>query len=130
MSQVESLEVAGVPVVLKLPSDRDKPAPLIILWHGFNTPNSEQTLADTIPLDGVNAWKAYLGLPLFEAKMPAGDIDDIIRRVRADYLLQLFLPLVEGAVRQLPNVVEFIHSKFNIQSDVEIGLFGFSAGGL
>lgn len=129
MSQIESLEVAGVPIVLSFPDNRDKPAPLIVLWHGFNTPNSEQALAKTIPLEGVNAWKAYLGLPLFGARMPVGGIDELTRRVREDYLLQLFLPVVEGAVRELPNVVEALQSRFDIQSDFGIGLFGFSAGG-
>ncbi len=129
MPQIESLEVAGVPVVLRFPEKLEKPAPLIILWHGLNTPNSEQTLSETIPLKGVNAWKAYLGLPLFGARMPEGGIDELTRRVREDYLLQLFLPVVEGAVRELPNVVESLYSSFDIQSDFGIGLFGFSAGG-
>lgn len=128
MSQIESLEVAGVPILLQFP-EQPEPAPLIILWHGFNTPNSEQTLAETIELEGVNAWKAYLGLPLFGARMPEGGIDELTRRVREDYLLQLFLPVVDGAVGELPNVVEALQSRFDIQSDFGIGLFGFSAGG-
>ena len=94
MSRIESLEVAGVPILLRFPEQPEKPAPLIILWHGFNTPNSEQALAQTIPLESVNAWKAYLGLRLFGARMPEGGIDELTRRVREDYLLQLFLPVV------------------------------------
>jgi len=129
MSRVESLEVAGVPILLRFPENQDEPAPLIILWHGMGNPNSEQALAETIPLEGVYAWKAYLGLPLFGARMPEGGTDELMRRQLEDHLLQLFLPVVENAVSELPNVVEALQSRFNIQLGAGIGLFGFSAGG-
>lgn len=65
MSNIESLELAGVPVVVRPPANPSLPATLIVLWHGFGVPNSEEMLAETLPLEEVQAWKAYLGLPLF-----------------------------------------------------------------
>ena len=59
MSSLKSLELAGVPVVVRSPTNLEKPAPLIVLWHGFGMPNSEEILAETLPLEEVHAWKAY-----------------------------------------------------------------------
>jgi len=56
--------ISGVPVLLHSPANRDRPAPLILLWHGFGIPNSEHALADALPLEQFDAWKAYLGLSL------------------------------------------------------------------
>ena len=65
MSNKQFLELAGVPVIVKPPANPNIPAPLIILWHGFGIPNNEELLAEVLPLEEVQAWKAYLGLPLF-----------------------------------------------------------------
>lgn len=105
MSRVESLQAARAPVLLRFPERQDEPAPLIILWHGFGFPNSEQALAETMPLADVYAWKAYLGLPSFGERLPPGGIDQIAPRQSEDYVLQLLLPTIEQAVRELPDVM-------------------------
>ncbi len=78
MPSSETLELSGVPVLLHSPANRDRPAPLILLWHGFGIPNSEAALADAFPLEQVDAWKAYLGLPLFGQRFPG--TEEIMRR--------------------------------------------------
>lgn len=130
MSRIESLTVAGVPIVLRFPENQNQPAPLIILWHGFGVPNSEQVLAETLPLEDVPAWKAYLGLPLFGVRLPQGGVDELMQRQLDDYVLQLLLPVIEGAVGELPALIAALQTRFNIQLDTGIGLFGFSAGGI
>lgn len=130
MSYLESLQVAGVPIVLRSSADVSSPAPLIILWHGFGVPNSEEMLAEVLPLETVQAWKAYLGLPLFGQRLPAGGMEEILRRQVDDYVLQLLLPSIEPAMQELPNVVQALQAKLNIRAQSEIGLFGFSAGGM
>lgn len=62
MSNIESLTIAGVPVLVRPPANPSLPAPLIVLWHGFGIANSEEMLAEVLPLEAVQAWKAYLGL--------------------------------------------------------------------
>ncbi len=114
MSNLESLEVAGVPVVLRPPADPSFSAPLIILWHGFGIPNSEEMLAEVLPLETVPAWKAYLGLPLFGKRLPAGGMEEVLRRQIDDYVLQLLLSAIEPAMRELPNVVQELQAKLNI----------------
>lgn len=87
MSNLESLEIAGVPIVLRPPADPSLPASLIVLWHGFGIPNSEEQLAQVLPLQQVQAWKAYLGLPSFGKRLPFGGLDEIMRRQMEDYVL-------------------------------------------
>lgn len=130
ISSMESLELAGVPVVVRPPANPSLPAPLIVLWHGFGIPNSEGMLAETLPLEGVQAWKAYLGLPLFGLRLPAGGMEEIMRRQLEDYVLQLLLPVIEQAMQELPSVVKELQTRFDISDQAGIGLFGFSAGGL
>ncbi|MBV8884034.1 MAG: prolyl oligopeptidase family serine peptidase [Chroococcidiopsidaceae cyanobacterium CP_BM_RX_35] len=129
MSNTRSLELAGVPIVLHPPTNSSLPAPLIILWHGFGIPNSEEMLSQTLPLEEVQAWKAYLGLPLFGKRLPAGGMEEIMQRQFGDYVLQLLLPVCEQAMQELPNVVQALRSQLGIPEQTGIGLFGFSAGG-
>ncbi len=105
MSDLEPLDIAGVPLVLRPPANLSLPAPLIVLWHGFGIPNSEEMLAEVLPLQEVQAWKAYLGLPLFGKRLPPGGLDEIVRRQMEDYVLQLLLPTINQAMQELPAVV-------------------------
>jgi pimeloyl-ACP methyl ester carboxylesterase len=130
MSNIHSLELAGVPVVVRPPANPNLPAPLIILWHGFGIPNSEEMLAKILPLEAVQAWKAYLGLPLFGKRLPESGFDEIMRRQVEDYVLQLLLPVIEQAMQELPTVIQALQAQFGINHQQGIGLFGFSAGGL
>jgi predicted esterase len=130
MSNIESLELAGVPVLVRPPANPSLSAPLIVLWHGAGIPGSEENLAETLPLEEVQAWKAYLGLPLFGKRLPAGGTDEIMQRQLEDYLLRALLPTIEPAMQELPNVVRALQSRFSINDKEGIGLFGFSVGGL
>lgn len=128
MSNTQLLELAGIPVVCSPPANPELSAPLIVLWHGFGVPNSEEILATTLPLSQVQAWKVYLGLPLFGKRLPSGGIEEVMRRYVDDYVLKFLLPIVEQAAEELPAVVESLQAKFNIDTNKGIGLFGFSAG--
>lgn len=130
MSNKQFLELADVPVIVHPPANPSLPAPLIVLWHGFGIPNSEELQSKVLPLEELQAWKAYLGLPSFGKRLPKGGINEIERRQIEDYVLKLLLPTSEQAMQELPNVVEALQEKFPIDNKEGIGLFGFSAGGL
>ena len=130
MTNTEYLTLAGVPIVLSPPAKQTLSAPLILLWHGFGLPNSEEMLAKVLPLETVPAWKAYLGLPLFGQRLPEGGIEEIMGRQVDDYVLKLLLPIAEQAMNELPKVVFALQERYPIDLDAGIGLFGFSAGGL
>jgi predicted esterase len=53
MPNLESLELAGVPVVVRPHTHPSPRAPLIVLWHGFGVPNSSEMLAKVLPLSEV-----------------------------------------------------------------------------
>lgn len=128
MSNLERLEVAGVPLLLRSPDNPNRPTPLILFWHGFGSPNCEADVAEAFPLEQVEAWKAYLGLPLFGQRSVGAE--ELMRRQFEDYVLQLLLPVIDQAMRELPSVVEGLRSRCDLDSNNPLGLFGFSAGGL
>lgn len=128
MPSLETLEIADVPLLLRPPANHDRHTPLILFWHGFGSPNGEADIAEAFPLEHVEAWKAYLGLPLFSQR--SVDVEDLMRRQMEDYVLQLLLPVVEQAVQELPKVVKELRSHCDLASNSPLGLFGFSAGGL
>ena len=130
MSSLESLELTGVPVLVRPPTNPSLSTPLIVLWHGAGIPGSEEMLAEILPLEEVQAWKAYLGLPLFGKRLPVGGTDEMTRRQLEDYVLQALLPTVEQAMQELPDVVRALQARFSIDDREGIGLFGFSVGGL
>lgn len=123
--------LAGVPVVLRPPEppQGDERAPLLLLWHGFGPPANEHALAKTLPLLSVPAWRAYLGLPHLGSRLPEGGVDELLRRQRDDWLLNLFLPIVDEAVHELPRFISALRQELGLAHNSPLGIFGFSAGG-
>lgn len=119
--------LGGVPAILRVPRVVTKPP--IVLWHGFGAPASESALMKALPLDAVPAVKVYLGLPLFGARAPAAGEETVAQRQAQDYGSRIFAPVVLGAARELPAVVEALRQKKCLGRNEGIGLFGFSAGG-
>jgi predicted esterase len=118
--------LADVPAIVRVPAKVTK-AP-ILLWHGFGPPASEEALMDALPLDDVPAIKVYLGLPLF-GKRAEADRDALRRRQTVDVALNVFVPVVMGAAKELPRVVAALRAAGCLDTREKIGLFGFSAGG-
>jgi pimeloyl-ACP methyl ester carboxylesterase len=119
--------LAGVPAILRVPKMITK-AP-IVLWHGFGAPASESALMQSLPLDDVAAVKVYLGLPLFGSRAPSGGSDTLAQRQVTDYASLIFEPVVMGAAKELPAVLDALRSRRCLRPNDGIGLFGFSAGG-
>lgn len=128
MLDLETLTIAGVPLLLRPPANRNHNTPLILFWHGFGSPNGEVNIAESFALESVDAWKAYLGLTLFDQR--SDGVEDLMRRQMGEYVLQLLLPVVEQVVQALPEVVAGLRSHCGLGNSSPIGLFGFSAGGL
>lgn len=121
-------EAAGVPyVAIPPPEDRDG-APLVVAWHLMDPPRSEAAMAAALPLTGVDAWRVYLGLPMFGARAPAGGPEEIMRLGAEDYVLNLFGPVVEQAAGEAPSVVDALRQQLPVNNG-PIGIVGGSAGG-
>jgi pimeloyl-ACP methyl ester carboxylesterase len=119
--------LAGVPAILRMPKEIKKPP--IVLWHGLGAPAGESELMKALPLDDVPSVKIYLALPLFGARAPSDSAESLARRQEQDYASRIFEPVVIGAAKELPAVLNALREKKCLGPNDEIGLFGFSAGG-
>ncbi|GLU47238.1 prolyl oligopeptidase family serine peptidase [Nocardiopsis ansamitocini] len=119
---------AGVPYIAVPPPDTSQPAPMVVALHAFEPPRSEMALAGTLPMSGLQAWKFYLGLPLFGQRLPDGGVPEVNRLGQTDYLIQLYGPVVEQAAAELSRVVTELHQTFPVL-DEPLGLMGVGAGG-
>ena len=119
---------AGVPFVAVPPSTAlPESAPIVIAWHLMDPPRTEAALAATLPLDGLDAWRIYLGLPLFGSRTPAGGPEEIMRLGMEDAVLNLYAPAIAGAAAEFPGALRELRTQFGLGSDV-VGLLGGSAG--
>lgn len=119
---------AGVPFLALPPAVAvPAPAPLVIGLHAFEPPRSESALAGTIPMAALPAWRVYLGLPLFGARLPEGGVTEINQRGERDYLVDLFGPVVEEAAAELRKVDAELRSSLPV-ADTPTGLVGVGAG--
>jgi len=125
-----TFEAAGVPGVLAAPAGIDREAPLLILWHGFGPPPEAEELADRLPLHGLQAYRAYLDLPLFGGRRPEGGPRELGERQAEDYLQRLLWPVVERSTAEIPEVVAALREQLGAGFGRGLGLFGHSAGGL
>jgi pimeloyl-ACP methyl ester carboxylesterase len=100
--------------------------PLVIVLHLADAPRSETAMAAALPLAGVPAWRAYLGLPMFGARMPAGGTHELAR-LREDPLLELLGPVVEQAAQELPGAVAGLREQLPVAQGPVV-LVGASAG--
>jgi pimeloyl-ACP methyl ester carboxylesterase len=121
-------EVGGVPLLLRAARSTNKSGLVVLFDPG--APEDRAAFASRVPLPRISAWKAYLGLPLVGYRQPQGGVEEIARRQRSDYLLELLGPAVHGAVRDLPLVVSGLRRQFDLAPDAPLGLVGVSAGGL
>ncbi len=55
----------------------------MVVLHLMDPPRSEAAMAAALPLAGVPAWRAYLGLPMFGARMPPGGQEEFMRGLGA-----------------------------------------------
>jgi predicted esterase len=120
--------VGDIPVLLRTPPNNRCSA--LILAFDPSPLGQLGAFATLLPFPTVNAWIAYLGLPLVGYRQPAGGECELRRRQRDDYLLELLAPAVTQAVRELPILVASLRQRLGLARDGALALFGFSAGGL
>jgi dienelactone hydrolase len=118
---------AGVPYVAHRPAGGLQRAPLVVVLHLMDPPRSEGAMAAAIPLAGVPAWRAYLGLPMFGARMLAGGPEAFMRLGYDDALLKLLGPVVEQAAQELPGAIAALRQQLP-GAVGPVALVGGSAG--
>jgi pimeloyl-ACP methyl ester carboxylesterase len=119
---------AGVPYIAFAPQQARPGTPLIYVLHLMDPPRSERAMAAALPLDSLDAWKVYAGLPLNGERIPAGGFDEIQRLANEDGLMLLLAPVIEQASAELPAAVAALRRELDVP-DGPLALVGGSAGG-
>jgi dienelactone hydrolase len=119
---------AGVPYLARPAPNRRKDAPLVLTWHLMDPPRSEAAMAAALPLNEIDAWRVYLGLPMFGERAPTGGPEEFMRLAAEDYVLKVFGPVVDQAAGEASAVVDAFRREFSLEAG-SLGLVGGSAGG-
>jgi predicted esterase len=119
---------AGVPFVALPPaSGRRSNAPFVIAWHLMDAPRSEAAFAAAVPLQGLDAWRVYFGLPMTGARLPVGGPDELIRLGFADAVLNLKQPIVLGAADEFSSAFRAVCTQLDVEPNA-VGVMGGSDG--
>jgi hypothetical protein len=117
-----------VPYLAVPPASDGATAPVIILWHLMDAPRSEAAFAAALPLDGLDAWKVYLGLPTFGARSLPGGVDEVMKLLAADAPGLVHGPVHSQAAEEIPAAWADLCRTLGIGADVSVGLVGGSMG--
>lgn len=118
---------AGVPFLAMPPAGDRTGAPVVIAWHLLNAPRNEVAFAAALPLDGLDAWRIYLGLPRTGQRLPAGGIEEFMRLGYTDAVRNLQVPIPIEAAAEFPAAFAALRARLGF-GDGPVGLVGGSAG--
>jgi hypothetical protein len=120
---------AGVPFTALPPSGAtDGPAALIVTWHMLDAPRTDAAFAAALPMTGVPAWRAHLGMPMCGARMVDGRVDAIVELARKDALMAYLAPFIHQAADEFPAALAALRDQLPVD-DEPIGILGGSLGG-
>lgn len=117
---------AGVPFAARPPRSAE-PTAAVLAWHLMDPPRTETAFAAALPLDDVDAWRIVLALPLSPHRLPAGSEDAVMQAGREDAVRRLKVPIVEGAVEELPEVLRALRLELDAEI-ADVVLVGGSDG--
>lgn len=123
MPQLSTGTAAGVPYVLVPPTTRRPGAPVVLAWHLMDAPRTERAFAAALPLDGLDAWRVYLGLPMTGSRSPG--VAELQQRGRDDAVLRIYGPVAEQALAEVRPVLDALRPTVG---DGPLALVGGSMG--
>ncbi|MFI6816651.1 alpha/beta hydrolase family protein [Nonomuraea sp. NPDC050328] len=91
---------AGVPYLAVPPATPNPDAPVVLAWHLLDSPRTPAALAAALPLDGLDAWRVYLGLPMTGDRLPEGGWPEVIRLASEDAVRNMHRPVVYGGAEE------------------------------
>jgi dienelactone hydrolase len=119
---------AGVPF-LAIPPTRAarRDAPVVLAWHLADPPRTEAAFAAALPLEGLDAWRIHLGLPLSGSRLPAGGYEELMRLGYEDAVLNLQGPTASQALEELGPALAALRDRLDL-GDGPLGVLGGSMG--
>ena len=110
----------GVPYLAVPPVGDGATAPVIILWHLMDAPRSEAAFAAALPLEGLDAWKVYLGLPTFGARSLPGGVDEVMKLLATDAPGLVHGPVHSQAAEEFPAAWADLCQTLGIGADLQL----------
>ena len=118
---------AGVPFLAVPPVGDRTTAPVVIAWHLLDPPCTEVAFAAAIPLEGLDAWRIYLGLPMSGQRLPEGGMEEFMRLGFTDAVRNLQVPIPTQAAAEFPAAFAALQEQLGF-GDGPVGIVGGSAG--
>ena len=116
-----------VPYLVRPPRDRRHHAPLVLAWHLMDAPRTPVAFASAVPLDGLDAWRVYIGLPLTGERIPAGGPEEVMRLGYEDAVMNLYGVIADHAHTETAAVLADLRKRFAIDPSAT-GVMGGSIG--
>jgi dienelactone hydrolase len=102
-------------------------APIVVAWHLLDAPRTETAFAAALPLDGLPAWRIYLGLPMTGRRTPPGGEEEVLRLLGDDIVANVHGPIVTQAVAEFPDAFAVLRKELGLGAG-PVGLLGGSLG--
>jgi Prolyl oligopeptidase family len=119
---------AGVPFLAVPPTNGPRPdAPAVVAWHLFDAPRTEAALAAALPLEGLDAWRIYFGLPMAGSRLPAGGAEEVMRLSYEDVVLNVYEPVLDAAIAEFGPAFGALRERLGIGGG-PLGALGGSIG--
>ncbi len=116
-----------MPFVVTPPVGGERPdAPVVVAYHLLDAPRTEIAFAAALPLDGLDAWRLYFGLPMSGSRAPKQDLWQLLV---GDAVLNVHQHVAFGALDEFPRVYAEVRTRLGINDDVPVGVLGGSMGG-
>lgn len=118
---------AGVPYVAMPPDGDAADAPIVVAWHLLDAPRTETAFAAALPLDGLPAWRIYLGLPMTGRRTPPGGEEEVLRLLGEDIVANVHGPIATQAAAEFPDAFAVLRKELGLGAG-PVGLLGGSLG--
>lgn len=119
---------AGVPFLAVPPrTTTGEATPVVVAWHLMDPPRTESAFAAALPLDGLEAWRIYLGLPLCGSRLPAGGQDELMHLGYEDAVMNLQGPIASQGAEEFPAAFRELRERFSL-GHAPLALLGGSMG--
>jgi alpha-beta hydrolase superfamily lysophospholipase len=93
----------------------------------MDPPRTEVALAAALPLEGLDAWRIYLGLPMCGSRLPAGGLEELARLGYEDAVRNLYDPLITQAVEEVGAAWPELRASLDLD-DAPVAVVGGSVG--
>jgi pimeloyl-ACP methyl ester carboxylesterase len=94
----------------------------------MDPPRSEAAFAAALPLEGLDAWKLYLGLPGFGPRAPEGGMDAMFANLMKDAPGLVHGPTHQQAADEFPAAFAELRERLGLDADAPVALVGGSMG--